>query len=639
MRRLIILGWLCLIGCGEVCATGEICERRCPPGGAAVCAAHGLCACLRVPDGGLTGAPELTEPAEAGVGFDAGDPRVTPGETACPVPGIGDLVINEVMLDGEPTEDAEFVELVNLRASPLALAGLRLTSNRGTEQVRRVDFTGGCLPPGAALAVFPRRADWVESSPAAPPIEADLRSFGFANGADFDFRLMRDDMLLDRLSGAGDSIAPGVSLNRSPDLEGPPRPHDVVDPAGAPSSPGLCPSGGRYEDDCRMPTNGVTPALDAGLDPGLDATPERSDLQPDSGVVFDCPAPLPGELRINEVLIDGEIPRTEADEFVEVTSLAPTPLRLRDVSLAIEADDGAPQVRLRFVDGCLPPWGVIVLRPDPADWQIEPAPPIPPVIGEARLALGNESPGPLLLLGDGGELLDRFDPAGLQIVEGVSLNRLPDLRGDDWTLHDRMSDSGRSPGRCADGTPFSAEGCAEAMPPLDGTCEAPTPADLVLNEVLVDGIEDGEPDEFVEVVNPGPASVRLAGLTLWSSQADGVLVERVRFERGCLPPGAMVIRGDRAHWSGLGPDVAARVERLALPNEADVVVELRSDDARWSIEIPRAEVEAGISYVRERDGDADAPWRRHDAISPLSASPGARSDGSAFGADGAEDER
>ncbi len=624
------------LGCGSVCETGEVCERACPTGALAICAAHGLCTCLRGPDGGFEdpAGDQWVDGPDAGFGRD-GDPAG--GSAACRAPEPGELVINEVMLDGEPTEDGEFVELVNVADDALALGGVTLTSNRGADQVRRVEFTTGCLPSGAALAVFGRRSDWIESSQATPAIEAEVRSFGFANSGDFDFRLVRGETVLDRFEGAGDTIEAGVSLNRWPDRVGEPRLHTAIDPSASLASPGRCPTGGRYEDGCPAPEiaadgglagdGGWVAARDGGLDGPHDAAFDAGDAP---GPVFDCPSPAPGDLRLNEILIDGLTPRTEADEFVEIVNFGPTARRLAEVALAVQSPDGALDVRVRFADGCLPAGGVMVLRPDIDDWAFDPPPEIPPVVEDARLALGNESRNPIVLLGPSEEPLDRFDPAGLAIVEGVSLNREPDLLGDEWRLHDALAPAPSSPGRCVDGSPFLVDGCAPIERPPLPVCTPANPSRLVINEILVDGARDGETDEFVELVNPTAEPVALAGVSLWSSQADGELVRRVEFVSGCLPPGPLAIFADRGDWLGGVEDIVGRVERWALPNESAIVVELRVGETHWSAEVPRGAAQEGISRVRQTDGAPDAEWQPHDMLSELPASPGLRTDGSPF---------
>ena len=204
MNRIISIGFssliACLVGCDGPCAVGTPCERICGPEAVATCAAEGLCTCV---------------PVAASAEADGG-----PGAT-CRAPDAGDLVINEVLLDGEPDESAEFIELVNVSDDPLALAGLVLSGRRGEGQSRRVSFEGGCIGPGTAVALYAQQADWRWSEPALEPVTAVLNAFGFANDGPFEFRLEDPaGRLLSLAEGFADDAEPGVSLNRQPDLVG-----------------------------------------------------------------------------------------------------------------------------------------------------------------------------------------------------------------------------------------------------------------------------------------------------------------------------------------------------------------------------------------------------------------------------------
>ncbi|MCA9542533.1 MAG: hypothetical protein KC620_26735, partial [Myxococcales bacterium] len=74
---------------------------------------------------------------------------------ACDPPGVDELVINEVLIDGlAPEETTEFIELVNTAARPVAVAGLSIHSTSGASLRERVRLTGGCLPARSAIAIF-----------------------------------------------------------------------------------------------------------------------------------------------------------------------------------------------------------------------------------------------------------------------------------------------------------------------------------------------------------------------------------------------------------------------------------------------------------------------------------------------------
>lgn len=639
-----------LAGCGAPCESGEPCERSCPPGGVGICAAHGLCACVADPGFDPDAPPAAFDPLDPAGAPDALDPdappALPPGGVApadCAAATAGAIVINELMLDGEPSEDTEFIELVNPGDRPVALTGLSLTSNRGANQVQRVAFTGGCLPPRGALAMYPDRAAWIEAPPSPWPIAAELRSFGFANGGDFVFRLSGPDGApIDQLAGPGDAIRPGVSLNRAPDLHGPGvAPHPTLDPAGLAASPGACPNGGRYAEACAAPPADLVPPdlspavdeipaaaalgepADAGLDEA-DATPSAHADAPDAAPPPDCPPPAPGDLVIAEVLVDGVIPRTEHDEFVELVNRTPLPRRLRGVGIGYEKQ-GRVETRVRFEDGCLPAHGAVVMRPRLDDWSFAPPPADPIAVARAELALGNESVDPLVVVDADGAVLARFPLAGQPITEGTSLTRHPGLDGDP-TAHDRLVPRRSSPGTCPDGRPFGPDDCAAAG--LEA-CRPAEPGELVIDEVLVDGVEPGEADEFIELVNRTADPLALAGVVVLTLRG-AELVERVRFEAGCLAPGALVALyadGQRWQWSTPAPGVVADIARFGFANDAPFVAELRRDaDLLDAVRLARAIFAPGVSAARAVHADPDAPFVRHDELSLAPSSPGRRAD-------------
>lgn len=679
------------VGCAPPCETGERCARACPIGATGLCAAHGLCACVAEPTFGegpldvpgtpgtpsTPGAPGTPdEPAELGAPDTPGgaDPEGD-GSTRCVSPGPRAIVINELMLDGEQSEDAEFVELVNPGDQPVALAGVVLTSNRGASQVRRVAFIGGCLPAHGALAMFPDRASWIESAASPWPIEAELRSFGFANSGDFDFRLTAPDgAVIDQLAGAGDLITPGVSLNRDPDLLGTAlAAHPTLDPAQLDASPGACPNGGRYASACAVPEVDVALPSDAppvteaappsaafaeppdpdapagnpadptapdptgSREPGEPGEPAREarDATPDDPSAAgsdppppDCPLPEPGDLVIAEVLVDGLVPRTERDEFVELVNRTPLPRRLVGVGLGYEKQGGV-DARVRFDDGCLPAHGAIIIRPRIEDWAFVPPPPEPITLQRAALALGNETRDPLLLVDADDAELTRFPLAGQPFVEGISLTRHPGLDGEP-ILHDRLGPRPTSPGTCPDGRAFGPDDCAA---PALVACRPPEPGELLVDEVLVDGVEEAEADEFIELVNATDDPLSLGGVVVLTNRGESV-AERVAFESGCLPAGALVALyadAGRWRWSVDEPSVVVDIGRFGFPNDTPFGLELRHGEMLLdAVRLPRALLTPGVSAVRAVHADPDAEFVRHDSVSPEPVSPGRRTDQTVF---------
>jgi Lamin Tail Domain len=164
----------------------------------------------------------------------------------------------------------------------------------------------------------------------------------------------------------------------------------------------------------------------------------------------------------------------------------------------------------------------------------------------------------------------------------------------------------------------------------------PPPTALVINEVLADppagydangdGTASTRSDEMIELVNPGAEALDLGGWTL----EDGVRT-RLTFGSGtAIEAGkALVVFGGGAPDLG-GVPTAVAPGGLGLNNAGDTV----------RIRRPGGEVVAEMSYgpegghdqslVRATDGDAAAPFVGHRTLSQAPASPGRRSDGSAW---------
>ena len=170
----------------------------------------------------------------------------------CQAPRAGDLIINEILIDGlENGDPDEFVELINISRNDLDLTGVLLRSNRGERMSDRVEFTGGCIASGGAVAIYADEARWLwVPAPLIQP-EFDLSRFGFSNMSDFRFELTHDDQPISRAFGSKDLIVEGTSVNRSPDASPDGQFQLHTDGSNRPSSPAVCPNGLHYEDGCR----------------------------------------------------------------------------------------------------------------------------------------------------------------------------------------------------------------------------------------------------------------------------------------------------------------------------------------------------------------------------------------------------
>ena len=533
------------------------------------------------------------------------------------------------MLDGEPDESAEFIELVNVSDDPLALAGLVLSGRRGEGQSRRVSFEGGCIGPGTAVALYAQQADWRWSEPALEPVTAVLNAFGFANDGPFEFRLEDPaGRLLSLAEGLADDAEPGVSLNRQPDLVGETFVAHTRLAPDADASPGTCPNQGRYVERC---LDGVE--VVGGQEAG---PPEGPD-----GSARPCRRPMPGELIINEMMIDGD---PDADqEFVELVNTTDVALDLGGIQL--ESNSGRRlQRRLIFTQGCIVAHGAVAMFPNYADWVWTPAPLGRPSPDISRFSFPNQADFAFVLLGADGTQLDTATGMAQLIEEGVSVNRSPDIVGQAFVRHSDLADRPMSPGRCPNGgtylaqcedpvavrdggpAPGPADAGVDAEPPLP--CDPPSPGQLRISEVMVDGeVPRTEGDEFVELVNTAPVSVRLTGLTVaLRGEGEEMPTTQVVFGPGCAPPGGMVAlsRDDEMQvWEpSFVPQPGFSSYRIRLSNAGNYTVQLQDVEGTVldAFEVVGRPIEPGVSLCRPPDSLDGAPVL-HTDISPLRRSP------------------
>ncbi|MEE2788891.1 MAG: lamin tail domain-containing protein [Myxococcota bacterium] len=416
---LLILG-LPTFGCDDPCPTGLSCVRSCPPGTHGVCSVDSLCLCASssLEQSGAdpwTGHLDETE-------FD---------HDGCATAEPGDIIISEVLIDGEPDETSEFVEIVNRRDESIDLAGVSIWSNRGDRMLRRIGFMTGCIPPMGAMAVYEQQLQWRVVPPSPRALSAQIGRFGFSNTASFNFEIRAaDGALLDQVSGLGEMIRPGISLSRLIDsAEHEPQliNHDVLQP-GQSSSPGFCPNGGRYDMSC------------------LDV----------DGDDYGCPEPKSGELVINEVLIDGR--ETEDEEFVELVNTSRSPIALG--GLEIWSNRGSSMVRrISFFSGCMPGRGAVALWHDAARQLWTPHPETPIEFQTARFGFPNSAHFRFELRTSLGDVLDAFYGHKKLIRPGTSLNRLPEVTGQNIVMHRAKTSS---PSLCMNGQPHN-QGCPEPI--------------------------------------------------------------------------------------------------------------------------------------------------------------------------------
>ncbi|MFK7987912.1 MAG: lamin tail domain-containing protein [Sandaracinaceae bacterium] len=166
------------------------------------------------------------------------------------------------------------------------------------------------------------------------------------------------------------------------------------------------------------------------------------------------------------------------------------------------------------------------------------------------------------------------------------------------------------------------------------TGPAPAEGELLINEVLAapptgydangDGVVSSTQDEFVELVNVGDAALDLSGATL-----EDAIRTRFTFDEGVVlqPNEALVVFGG-GFPTGV-PALAFSSGGLGLNNTGDTV-RVRRRDGELLAEVSYGRL-SGQSWVRREDGVSATDFVPHVSVSSFVASPGLRSDGTAFG--------
>lgn len=388
----LFLASLSIFGCAPNCEEDGQCKRQCPQNTWAACTDMNLCRCETFQDVMQAGTLKLME--------------------VCRDPEPTELMISEVLIDGEPTEDQEFIEIRNMSEDLIRIDGVSLHVKRGKQMHKSIGLNSGCVPPGGLLLFSAQEVDPIITPAWEIKPTYDYRRFAYSNSADFVAQLLLfDELVIDAVELERGRIVPGVSLVRALDLGA----NEFIDHRragrGRSSSPGLCSDGSQIESGC-MPTP------------------------------LDCVPPMPRDLVINEVLIDAE---PESGEFVELVNQTEQSLDLGGIRLHAIIR-GLDSQKLKIWGGCLPAGETVTFFSKPGDVLAR-----DDTLGDLqfevqRFHFPNERTTRFELRNDDNVLLDAFLCPASQIEESVSLNRYPDVTG--WLIfkHTRYFDTPASPG-------------------------------------------------------------------------------------------------------------------------------------------------------------------------------------------------
>ncbi|MFZ1406225.1 MAG: lamin tail domain-containing protein, partial [Anaerolineae bacterium] len=252
------------------------------------------------------------------------------------------------------------------------------------------------------------------------------------------------------------------------------------------------------------------------------------------------PTPLPAAaVLITEVEYDSIEPGTDsAWEWVELRNNSDSLLRLSGWSLT---DNLGTDLLPTLV---LTPGAFLILAASPTDFLAHYPAVTAPIIAIADGQIGNGlgNTGDLLRLSDGaGRLVDAlswgdntavFDPSAPDVVPGHSLARR-DPAVDTDRAADWFDEASPSPGRGPVFVTPTPTNTPEGTP--TSTPTPATPLTVVINEIAWGGTLASASDEWMELFNPGPAAVDLAGWTL--SDGGDVTITL----SGALAPGAFYL--------------------------------------------------------------------------------------------------
>ena len=172
----------------------------------------------------------------------------------CASPLIGDLLINEVMIDAVDESAGEFIELLNQSDVAVNMDRIELLYQTPSGVLEtQITFGPGCMAPHSALVIYNNSRErpwyWSTTTGDSGVLSTGHSTFGLANSRDAVLELRAGSgQRLSQLVVPRSEITEEVSVNRSPDAVESSTIVLHTSISTSSSSPGERPDGARYEE-------------------------------------------------------------------------------------------------------------------------------------------------------------------------------------------------------------------------------------------------------------------------------------------------------------------------------------------------------------------------------------------------------
>ena len=391
-----------------------------------------------------------------------------------------------------------------------------------------------------------------------------------------------------------------------------------------------------------------------------------------------CAPPLPGDLILNEILVDPSLAEPQ-NEFIELVNTSNQEVNLQGLYINYNGE-----LKFDFLAGCMAPNSAVALYHEQSltQWSTPARAPTWTVNGRRVFTNSADFTIDLYQNGDGNPLSVLFGTKSL-VRAGVSANRPTDLQGDEAIRHTEISEQDQSPALCSNGGTFENQCLDGVSTPIGGqeggmmvggqegavmnggqeggqtgamlnggqeggqegammsggqeggvmpvpvNCAPPSPGVLFINEVLInpEGNETTTKEEFIEFVNQGPNSINLGGIGLYYN-GDW----KFDFPQGCFAGESLLALFNQKGptqwiWSSSDSDSArfatASIPSFALRNSSGITLELK--DAQGNLltsfssdnarlDNPEARIVEGQSLTRTSDGNPNEVFYLHPLL-------------------------